>query len=433
MPADRFSICAIYFYDIKTWPFHEQKPSDQFMNVDRLISSLTKLIEYYPILSGLIHTDEKDKSTSVIFDTHQGGILFNSLSTNIALTRIPLSFDEDSITAQLCESLRVKNNTDVPILFQVNHTRFQCGSVALTIHLNHGIADGHSYFQLIRDWTKIYQNFEYQPIVCHERSLLQRVEAHPRLAKPYQLKPLQENIYTVLKEIPSAPFSPSKSSVRKIFRFSAAELERMKIEATSALSSDVDYVSTFDVLTAHLYRYVALARHCSPTSIAKLYISTDIRSRLQQPTIPLNYFGNAVVFSYLESEFKDLIRLNSLGLWASRIRQAILRTDSDEIKTILSWIRDQPDKSKIIATCNPNETDLLVSGGNKMDVHSNCDFEVGVRPCRVLAPSGSINSGVAILAPTELADGSIDVILALEEDAMEELEKNSEFRKYREM
>lgn len=428
MSPDFYPICCIYFYNIEQWPYYRNKPNDEFMNVHRLMSSLSKLLEYYPLLAGIIKTEETDTTTFIAFDEDTSGVLFISISVNISLCQ--LSVNEYTSTMSFPQSLQLTNKTNVRALFHVRHMRFTCGGVALTIQLNHCIGDAHSYFQLIKDWAHMYRDSEYQPIVCHQRSLLHPtkadIEAHKQSSPNFN----HQNTFMVRKDV-CTQVEKTVQSVVKIFRFSADELERMKKEATAQLPSDVSYISMFDALTAHLYRHVTLARSSSHSLITKLYISTDIRSRLQQPRIPSTYFGNAVLYSYLESESAELIRINELAFWAAKVHHAIAAKTSEDILTTLAWISCQPNKSKIVPTCNPNTTDFLITAWNKLGMYSDSDFEHDVHPCRITLPLVETLNGAAILCSTEKNDSSIDVILGLDIDAMKELEDNPNFRKYR--
>jgi shikimate O-hydroxycinnamoyltransferase len=234
----------------------------------------------------------------------------------------------------------------------------------------------------------------------------------------------------VVQEDTSPQTEQSVKSIVKIFRFSVDELERMKREATAHLLPDMDHVSTFDVLAAHLYRHVVLARDSSHSYISKLYIPVNIRSRLKQPIIPSTYFGNTVLHTYLETESTDLIRINDLGFWARQVHQAVATLTSDEIKSTLAWIIAQPDKSKIMFNFPFDDTGFYITAWNKMGMYVNSDFEHGVHSCRITLPFEEIFNGGAYFFSTEKNDTSIDVILILDSTAMEKLENNPDFRKY---
>ncbi|CAF4376416.1 unnamed protein product, partial [Adineta steineri] len=170
----------------------------------------------------------------------------------------------------------------------------------------------------------------------------------------------------------SSSAQQTKQTIIKIFRFTADELNRMKTDAITHLSSDITYLSTFEVLTAHLYQHVMLARNYTTSSISKLYISTNIRPRLTQSFIPSTYFGNAIMLSYLEM--------------TSKIHKSIEKNTVNDIRTTLAWIMCQTDKTKIIPTSNLDEKDFTISAWNKMGIYSNAEFESNVHPCRVILP-----------------------------------------------
>ncbi len=398
-----------------------------------MISSLRKLLEYYPLLNGVFKVFDQDKKVSVEQNDFNGGILFVSTVVNISLNELSLFDKEFTNTKIIPEILQLLNIVDSKTLFHVRHTRFLCGSIALGISLNHQLADAHSYFQMIKDWALLYKNLEYQPNVCHQRSLLELTEEEINALKNSNPDFNHRRSLTVKEENVSLPPPPptTKEIVTKVFQFSAHELERMKSDSITHLPSDIDYVSTFEVLTAHLYRHVMLARQHSSSSIIRLYISTNIRSRLIQPSLSITYFGNAIMFSYSEIPMSELIQMNNLGLLASQIHKSIQANNNNDIRTTLAWIICQLDKTKITPTCNLDETDFTISAWNKMGMYSDSDFELGNYPCRILLPPNTKFNGAAILLSTEKNDQSIDVVLGLEINEMERLESNSDFRKYR--
>uniref|UniRef100_A0A803MAA2 Uncharacterized protein n=1 Tax=Chenopodium quinoa TaxID=63459 RepID=A0A803MAA2_CHEQI len=53
--------------------------------------------------------------------------------------------------------------------------------------------------------------------------------------------------------------------------------------------------STFEVLTGHVWRSTRKARGLTGDQCVKLYIVTDGRSRLKDPTLPEGYFGNVTM------------------------------------------------------------------------------------------------------------------------------------------
>ena len=423
-------ITCIYFYDIHQWSSYHEKANGFFIECDRLITSLEQLLNYYPFLAGILKVVDPDHHTYVEHDANQGGILFVSTSVNIPLTAISLSMNDVDNQMIIPPSLQLTNPFDPTILFHIRHTRFSCGSVALGISLNHQIADAHSLFQLINDWTHLYRNLNYQPSVCHQRSLLEPDQTEIEMRQRSNSEFHHRRSLAIHNDLPTSIVSTQKNII-KIFRFSADELERMKSDSLSHLSSNVTYLSTFEVLTAHLHRHVMLARQHPSSMMTRIFIATNIRPRLSQPSIPLTYFGNAIMFSYLEVIMSTVIEDDHLSSIASQIHHAVEENDTDDIRTTLAWVRSASDPRNIMPTCKLNDMDFTISAWNKMGMYTNSDFEFNVHPCRILLPPETQFNGGAILLSTEKQDTSIDVCLGLEIHQMERLENNVDFRKYR--
>ena len=428
------SITCLYFYDIQRWSSYDaRRDTNAFLSTEQLLASLKQLIDFYPVLTGVLTASDDDNSASVEQDPGDGGVLFVSTSVNIILSDLSLSRRDFDIDKILPASLQLSNGADSASLFHVRHTRFSCGSIALGISLNHQLADAHSLFQVVSDWAKIHRSHaDYQPIVCHQRSLLEpSITEIDTLRKSNPEFDYRRSL-TVVNKLSTSPVKPNKQTLVKVFRFSADELDRIKSDAVAYLSSDsVSYLSTFEVLTAHLHRHVMLARQHSPSSLTRIYMSTNIRPRLTHPSIPPTYFGNAIMFSYSEVNMSDLLDDNHLSFTAGRIHQAIEQNNNKDIRTTLAWVLSQPNKSVVVPTFQLDEADFTISAWNKMGMFSNADFEADVRPCRILLPTETQLNGAAILLSTEENIESIDVVLGLEVHEMGRLENNIEFRKYR--
>ena len=80
---------------------------------------------------------------------------------DIPLNEISLSARNFVYDKILPEAFQLINTVNFDVLFHIRHTRFQYGSVAFGISLNHRPADAHSYFQLIKDWVRLYQQSNY--------------------------------------------------------------------------------------------------------------------------------------------------------------------------------------------------------------------------------------------------------------------------------
>ena len=160
IPPTVMTTC-IYFYDIHQWSAdvdtkENEESRHRFLNCEQLVRSLEALLIHYPYLAGILTVIEPEHHAHVEYDDCRGGISFVSTSVDIEMREIPLSTNEFDIRATIPLSLQLTNSCDpVTTLFHVRHTRFACGSVALSVSLNHQLADGHSLFQLNTDWSRL--------------------------------------------------------------------------------------------------------------------------------------------------------------------------------------------------------------------------------------------------------------------------------------
>ncbi len=65
-----------------------------FINTERLILSLRKLLDYYPLLTGILRSFDNDNKVSVEQDDSKGDILFVSTKVNISVNELPLSIED---------------------------------------------------------------------------------------------------------------------------------------------------------------------------------------------------------------------------------------------------------------------------------------------------------------------------------------------------
>lgn len=207
----------------------------------------------------------------------------------------------------------------------------------------------------------------------------------------------------------------------------------MKSDAVAHLPPNLAYLSTFEVLTAHLYQHAMLARYPSAApSTTRLYIATNTRPRLTDPPVPSTYFGNAVMLSFCQMPMAELLDASHLGSIAGQIHVAIQDNNNNDIRTTLAWVDCQADKARITPSWILDQADFTISAWNKMGMYTKADFESGVRPCRIALPVSATYTGSAVLFSTAEDDGSIDVVLGLSPDEMERLVQNAAFRKYNE-
>ncbi|KAF3781526.1 hypothetical protein EJ110_NYTH36755 [Nymphaea thermarum] len=117
--------------------------------------------------------------------------------------------------------------------------------------------------------------------------------------------------------------------------FSSDFLAKLKSKASSDDPCNKPY-TTFECLTAYLWRKITSARNLEGEVTTKVRIPVNGRFRLRNPAVPMRYFGNVVVWAWPRSKVKDLWT-KRVGHAAWLIHDAISRVDDDYFKSSIDF------------------------------------------------------------------------------------------------
>ncbi|KAL1695208.1 transferase [Schizophyllum commune] len=448
-------VTVIYVYDAA------RSSGKDPISVPRLQQAFSRLLDYYPHLTGrrridptdgtvaidrlgsgaALYTAECDKPLNAFHDKSSDG------QTRLAMSDLPGS----GVQLLAASESLLEGAPDDPLLI-IQHTRFACGSVSLGVCLQHIVCDVNGCVQLARDLAEIYRGIgaaeaaggTYLDVVLQEAPC---IEAHMpgKLcgASPLELVNNYEEETGIANDVPVT--APPPPVVGKIVRFSGPELEALKHAATGR---DGAWVSTFEALSAHLWQCINRARtkldpsHVEGTgetldTCSDLLAPVDCRSRLN---LPARYFPNAILCPIARLSFRTLEHA-SLAEVAQALHEMVQGVTPGRAEGTLRHILAQPNKGAIKFRYRHGLGGFAVSAWNKADMY-NVSFEVGadgpVVPVLVSPPYTPINlvDGLAFYLPVESMDSAsgatpaIDVSLALHAPVWDILEKDSNFRKF---
>nr|GME20167.1 methanol O-anthraniloyltransferase-like [Ipomoea batatas] len=112
--------------------------------------------------------------------------------------------------------------------------------------------------------------------------------------------------------------------VKRSFTFGSRELQAIKDQCPSS--------TTFEALTACLWKCRTIALRPDPNSTMLLSIAVNIRERMHDPKLPLGYYGNAVVLASAITTAK-LLCSNPISYAAKLIREAKNMVNDDYVKS----------------------------------------------------------------------------------------------------
>jgi len=152
--------------------------------------------------------------------------------------------------------------------------------------MQHHVADGASGLHFINTWSDMARGLDLTIPPFIDRTLL-RARDPPQPAFEhieYQPPP-------TMKTPPQQSESEPETAV-SIFKLSRDQLNALK--AKSKEDGSTASYSSYEMLAGHVWRSVCKARGLADDQETKLYIATDGRARLKQPTLPEGYFGNVI-------------------------------------------------------------------------------------------------------------------------------------------
>lgn len=144
--------------------------------------------------------------------------------------------------------------------------------------MNHCMGDGSSFWQFLNSWSEIHR--------------------HGVIPRP----PILQRWFPDNCEIPiNLPFNDpdefisrheSPVLLERFFHFSPETIARLKSKANE--ESKTDTISSFQALTALVWRSITRARRLSTNQVTSCRMSANNRSRMNPPLSPY-YFGNVYV------------------------------------------------------------------------------------------------------------------------------------------
>lgn len=219
-----------------------------------------------------------------------------------------------------------------------------------------------------------------------------------------------------------------------IFSFSKPHLAELK-NLSSPPNNSSEWISTNDALSAFLWHHITLARHRrrqnprDSEGPANLAIAINGRERLSPP-LSVNYIGNAAWTCQITLD-EDLVTSPDLYQIARFIRAAITRLDSDYLKGVIKAIGLLPKGTKLTITGFENPAQMLsLSSWAEMGLYKLVWADIGrAEAIRLMRfPEGG-GIGTGTIYP-RLIDQSLEVIIGLEPQTMEELKANHDFMKF---
>ncbi|XP_022148550.1 benzyl alcohol O-benzoyltransferase-like [Momordica charantia] len=339
----RFQVPLIYFY--RHNPNMEGK--DPVKVIKKALAET--LVFYYPFAGKL----REGPGRKLFVECTGEGVLFIEADADVTLQEFgdalqpPFTCLDDVL-------YNVPNSDEIvncPLLL-IQVTRLKCGSFIFALRLNHTMTDAFGFLSFMTALAEIAQGASTPSIFPVWQRALLNARDPPRVTcihREYDQLPYSENTIIPLSEMThrSIFFGPTEiSTLRKI------------------LPAHLCHCSTFDLITACLWRTRTIALQANPDDEMRLLCIVNLRSKIIN--LPSGYYGNAIVFPTAIAT-ADKLSQNPLGYAVELIKKAKAEVSEEYIKSVadLMVIKGRPN---ITAVRSYAVSDVRRAGFDEVDL-----------------------------------------------------------------
>ncbi|CAN6439329.1 unnamed protein product [Victoria cruziana] len=302
-------------------------------------------------------------------------------------------------------------------LAQVQLTRFSCGSLVLGLTTHHVVADGFSISNFLVSWGKAARSLPILPLPFRDRSIFL-----PRNPPKFQFEHCG---WEYTRTRPSATGNGGSSTadvtaippieVHKAY-FPFQFLQQLKAKA-SAHGAAKPY-TTFESLTAHIWRSVTRVRRLRGSDTTQIRISVNGRTRMSSPKVPMDYFGNLVLWAFPRAKVADLLN-KPLGHSARLIHDAIAGVNNDYFRSFIDYSNSETKMKGLVPTADMNQKvlcpNLEVDSWLRFPFY---DVDFGGGCPYIFTPSYFPEEGMIFIVPSIMGNGDIDAFIPLFQEDM---------------
>ncbi|KAJ4803346.1 HXXXD-type acyl-transferase family protein [Rhynchospora pubera] len=371
--------------------FQSPTPSNK-----QLKHGLSQVLSHFPHAAGRLTFDSK----------HQLCIALNNAGIRVIEVRV---------SSTLCKNISLEGtknlkelypSTDEGIeeLMQVQLNRYMCGGLVIGLTCHHFLGDGQSISNFCSAWAQTV-----------------RTPGMHALATPF----LDRGAIVVPRKIPMTSFDHANIEFKKVeFDSHWNKAQNLTVHFSVDFISDLKALvpggcTKFECLLSHLWKKITVARGLKETDFTEIRIAINCRGRVK-PAVPLNFFGNMVLWAYPRLCVKDLLTL-SYAQVVIVIRKAVAQVDDTYIKSFIDFGAIASEKGEQLST-------TYVATGTSLSPHleinswlgfrfSDLDFGFG-QPSAFFQPNEPIE-GTIEFSPSCKERGGVDVFLALSEDRID--------------
>ncbi|KAI9161823.1 hypothetical protein LWI28_020993 [Acer negundo] len=277
----------------------DNKQTDPASLIEKALSDV--LVFYYP-LAGMMKRQSDGK---LQINCNAIGVPFLVANADCQLSFLDYldGIEVDVKTARkfLFDFPSDPNEGEHPLVVQV--TKFACGGFTIGMGLSHSICDGSGaaqFFQAMAELASGKSEPSIKPVWERQKLVAKAPPGPPKF-------------FVDPASLATSPFLPTDDILHACFNVNAESIKRLRMDLIKECEGDhvhqTDqgnfYLTTFEVLTAYVWRSRFRAMKLSPDAKTLICLTMNIRRRLNPP-LPDGYYGNAFINANAVLTGKDL-------------------------------------------------------------------------------------------------------------------------------
>ncbi|KAH6802920.1 HXXXD-type acyl-transferase family protein [Perilla frutescens var. frutescens] len=407
--------------------------------------SLSKTLSHFPALAGRLHTDDSGHVHIVCNDS--GVDFFHAKAPHLSTGALIPPPDHDIPPAfrrffQFDNTLSYAGHNKPLVAVQV--TELSDG-VFVGCAVNHAVVDGTSFWNFFNTFAEVAKGakkISRSPVfrrdtVFDTPEVLYFPEGGPSATFSGN-EPLREKIFHFSREAILKLKSRANNPGREP-EFSAPEILGKKSndswaavncktngKITEGILEKKDptaEISSFQSLSAQLWRSVTRARNLSVGKTTTFRMAVNCRHRLEPRLEPL-YFGNAIQSIPTAATVGELLS-NELRWSADLLHQNVVAHDD---ATVRRGVKDWESNPRLFPLGNFDGAMITMGSSPRFPMYDN-DFGWG-RPLAVRSGRANKFDGKISAFPGPQGNGTVDLEVVLAPDTMAALENDLEFMQY---
>ncbi|KAJ0084744.1 hypothetical protein Patl1_29404 [Pistacia atlantica] len=274
----KFHVPSLFFYENSPSPSLEGK-----YPVKVIREALSKaLVFYYPLAGRLREGDNR----KLLVDCNGEGILFTEADANVKLEHFG---DEIQVPCpyldQLLYNVPGSDGTLGCPLLLIQVTRLLCGGFILGLHFIHTICDGFGFVQFLKAVEEMTNGANSPSLTPVWQREILNARDPPRITRiHHEFEPVKNSRDIFLN-------MNLDDMAHKSFNFGPKEIASLRHQLPFHLQN----YSTFELITAWLWRCRTIALEPDPDEIVRLSFTASARGKHYNQLIPPGYYGNAFI------------------------------------------------------------------------------------------------------------------------------------------